>query len=83
MTEDTNICLCCMTNPRKSQGAKYCESCSEHICNLILQRVNRVDTRYKKVFRTMHDSLLKLSREDPFFPKNLKDMIEREMDSEV
>ncbi len=72
------ICECCMTNEKKSKNAKYCMACSEHICNIVWQRVHRVDARYKKVFKSLHTKLTKLSEEEYFLPNNVKEMIETE-----
>ncbi len=72
------LCECCNTNKRKAGNAKYCQACSDHICNMILQRANRIDARYKKVFRSLHENIVKLSVEEPFLSKNLKDMLDTE-----
>jgi len=67
-----------MTNERKSKNAKYCDACSEHICNIVWQRVHRVDARYKKIFRSLYTKLQTLSEEDHFLPNNVKEMVEAE-----
>ncbi len=73
-----NVCECCLTNKRKSKNAKYCDACSEHICNIVWQRVHRVDARYKKVFRSLYSKLQQLSNEEQFVPNNLREIVDTE-----
>lgn len=64
-----------MTNEKKSKNAKYCEPCSEHICNIVWQRVHRVDARYKKIFKSLYGKLQQLSEEEYFLPNNVREMV--------
>ncbi|MBW2967150.1 hypothetical protein KY362_01550 [Candidatus Woesearchaeota archaeon] len=77
MTKE-DICECCNTNTKKAAQSKYCVNCSDYICNMILQRTHRIDARYKKVFRSLHTKLQRLSEEDAFLPKQLQEMMDRE-----
>ena len=72
------LCRCCMTNPRKSKYAKYCFNCSGYINRTILRRIHKIDTRYKKVFRTLFSKLKQLTDEDAFVPKQIRDVVEGE-----
>ena len=74
----TDLCECCMTNNKKSLQAKYCDSCSEYICNTILYRTYRIDLRYKKIWKAMFEKMQKLSEEERFMPKQLKGMLDEE-----
>ena len=73
--EQDNLCICCMTNLKKSKHAKYCTNCSEYVCSMILQRTHKIDARYKKVFRSLFSRLQQLSSEDIFLPKQLKEIV--------
>ena len=72
------LCECCRTNSRKSATAKYCASCSDYICRTVLVRANKIDARYKKVYKTMFRKLHSLTKEDPFIPRQIREMMEME-----
>ena len=79
MPEETRMkCECCNTNNKKSRNAKYCDQCSNYICGMLLYRMHRVDSRYKKIWRNMFEKLQNLSGEECFIPKQMREMVQSE-----